>query len=117
MPSGESIVYPLVLIMRTAISYPSTSPFVSLNCYYSESVQENKSITIKKKKELVAILVPIACGCVLPIMVVWLAIRKLMNETNKRTQIVLAAITDTSEDAVKKQLSRGRDKLKERLKL
>ena len=29
----------------------------------------------------------------------------------------IAAITDTSEDAVKKQLSRGRDKLKERLKL
>ena len=43
-------------------------------------------------KELVAILVPIACGCVLPIMVVWLAIRKSMNETNQRTQIVLAAI-------------------------
>ena len=41
---------------------------------------------------LVAILVPIACGCVLPIMVVWLAIRKKMNETNQRTQIVLAAI-------------------------
>ena len=29
----------------------------------------------------------------------------------------IAAITDTSEDAVKKQLSRGRDKLKEKLKL
>ena len=29
----------------------------------------------------------------------------------------IAAITDTSDDAVKKQLSRGRDKLKERLKL
>ena len=29
----------------------------------------------------------------------------------------IAAITDTSEDAVKKQLSRGRDNLKERLKL
>ena len=29
----------------------------------------------------------------------------------------IAAITDTSEDAVKKQLSRGRDKLKERLEL
>ena len=28
----------------------------------------------------------------------------------------IAAITDTSEDAVKKQLSRGRDKLKEKLK-
>jgi RNA polymerase sigma-70 factor (ECF subfamily) len=29
----------------------------------------------------------------------------------------IAQITETSEDAVKKQLSRGRDKLKERLKL
>ena len=29
----------------------------------------------------------------------------------------IAAITDTSEDAVKKQLARGRDKLKEKLKL
>ena len=29
----------------------------------------------------------------------------------------IAAITDTTEDAVKKQLSRGRDKLKEKLKL
>ena len=29
----------------------------------------------------------------------------------------IAAITDTSEDAVKKQLSRGRDKLKEKLKI
>ena len=29
----------------------------------------------------------------------------------------IAQITDTKEDAVKKQLSRGRDKLKERLKL
>ena len=43
-------------------------------------------------ENLVAILVPIACGCVLPIMIVWLAIRKKMNETNQRTQIVLAAI-------------------------
>ncbi len=29
----------------------------------------------------------------------------------------IATITETSEDAVKKQLSRGRDKLKERLKI
>ena len=29
----------------------------------------------------------------------------------------IAVITETSEDAVKKQLSRGRDKLKEKLKL
>lgn len=41
---------------------------------------------------VVDILVPIACGCVLPIMVIWFYIRKKMNETNQRTQIVLAAI-------------------------
>ena len=41
---------------------------------------------------LVPILIPIACGCVLPIMVVWLGIRQSMNETNQRTQIVMAAI-------------------------
>ena len=29
----------------------------------------------------------------------------------------IATITDTSEDAVKKQLSRGRDKLREKLKI
>ena len=33
------------------------------------------------------------------------------------TIIEIAAITETSEDAVKKQLSRGRDKLKEKLQL
>ena len=42
--------------------------------------------------DFTAILVPIACGCVLPIMIIWFAIRKEMNETNKRTQIMLAAI-------------------------
>ena len=41
---------------------------------------------------LVQLLVPIAIGCVLPIMIVWFVIRKMMNETNQRTQIVLAAI-------------------------
>ena len=41
---------------------------------------------------LVPILVPIACGCVLPIMIVWLSIRESMNKTNQRTKIVLAAI-------------------------
>ena len=41
---------------------------------------------------LIPLLVPIACGCVLPIMIVWLIIRKKMNETNQRTQIMLAAI-------------------------
>ena len=50
---------------------------------------------------IITMLIPIACGCVLPIMVVWFIIRnmvvwfiirKKMNDTNQRTQIVLAAI-------------------------
>ena len=41
---------------------------------------------------VITMLIPIACGCVLPIMVVWFIIRKKMNDTNQRTQIVLAAI-------------------------
>ena len=57
-------------------------------------------------KELVAILIPIACGCVLPIMIVWFNIREKMNKTNKRTQIVLAAIEKNPdmdiEDLIKK---------------
>jgi len=42
--------------------------------------------------DFTAILVPIACGCVLPILLFWFMVRKEMNETNKRTQIMLAAI-------------------------
>lgn len=41
---------------------------------------------------LMTVIVPVACGCVLPIMIVWFIIRKKMNETNQRTQIILAAI-------------------------
>ena len=43
-------------------------------------------------EELFRILVPIAICCVLPIMLVWFSVRKKMNETNQRTQIVLAAL-------------------------
>ena len=46
---------------------------------------------------LIPILVPIACGCVLPIMIVWLSVREKMNATNQRTQIVLAAIEKNPE--------------------
>ena len=69
-------------------------------------------------KELVAILIPIACGCVLPIMVVWLAIRKSMNETNQRTQIVLAAIEknpDMDIEELMKKISPKKKLLKEKL--
>ena len=42
--------------------------------------------------ELIGMLPIILCGCVLPIMVVWFVVRKKINETNARTQIVTAAI-------------------------
>ena len=45
--------------------------------------------------EFLALLIPLGCGCVLPILVIWLTIRKEMNETNTRTKIVLAAIEKT----------------------
>ncbi len=38
------------------------------------------------------ILVPIFCGCILPIVAYWLYVRESTNKTNQRTQIVLAAI-------------------------
>lgn len=69
-------------------------------------------------EELVAILVPIACGCVLPIMIVWFAIRKEMNETNQRTQIVLAAIEknpDMDVEELLKKMSPKKKLLKEKL--
>ena len=47
--------------------------------------------------DLVPILVPIACGCVLPILLAWFGIRKKMNDTNKRTEIILAAIEKNPE--------------------
>ena len=46
---------------------------------------------------LTEILVPIACGCVLPIVAILSGVRKKMNETNQRTQIVLAAIEKNPE--------------------
>lgn len=48
-------------------------------------------------KYLSEVLVPIACGCVLPILLVWLGIRQRMNETDQRTKIVLAALEKNPE--------------------
>ena len=55
---------------------------------------KQKSNNKKKKKmhDFIDLLPALACGCVLPIVIVWLAIRSEMNKTNQRTQIVLAAI-------------------------
>lgn len=63
-------------------------------------------------------LVPIFICVVLPIMVVWLTSRIFINQTNKRTEIVLSAIEKNSNVDVKellKLLSTHRTTLKERL--
>ena len=68
--------------------------------------------------DLVQVLVPIAIGCVLPIMIVWFVIRKMMNETNQRTQIVMAAIEknpDMDIEELMKKISPKKKLLKEKL--
>ena len=68
--------------------------------------------------DLFQILVPIACGCVLPIVIIWLNIRQRMNETNKRTQVVLAAIEknpDIDIEELIKKISPKKKLLKEKL--
>ena len=68
--------------------------------------------------DLIPILVPIACGCVLPIMIVWFSVREKMNETNQRTQIVLAAIEKNPEmdlEELMTKISPKKKLLKEKL--
>ena len=68
--------------------------------------------------DLFQILVPIACGCVLPIVIIWLNIRQRMNETNQRTQVVLAAIEknpDMDIEELIKKISPKKKLLKEKL--
>ena len=67
---------------------------------------------------LVAILVPIACGCVLPIFAIWMGVRKEINETNTRTQIVLTAIEKNPEmdlEELMNKISPKKKLLKEKL--
>ena len=67
---------------------------------------------------LVPILVPIACGCVLPILIIWFEIRKKMNETNKRTEILLAVIEKNPNmdiEELMKKISPKKKLLKEKL--
>ena len=69
-------------------------------------------------EHLVEVLVPIFCGCILPIVIIWLIVRRRMNETNARTQIALAAIEKNPdmdiEELLKKISTKGR-LLKEKL--
>lgn len=67
--------------------------------------------------ELIESLIPIVCAGVLPIMVVWFIVRRKMNETNKRTQIILAAIEKNPEMDIEEFLKKIEPKklLKEKL--
>ena len=67
---------------------------------------------------LTEILVTIGCGCVLPIVAIWLGVRRRINETNSRTQIALAAIEKNPEmdiEEILKKVSRNGKVLKEKL--
>ncbi|MBO7069124.1 MAG: hypothetical protein J6W52_10700 [Bacteroidaceae bacterium] len=67
---------------------------------------------------LESVFVPIAICCVLPIAAIYLGVRQKMNETNKRTQIILAAIEKNSETDIEELLKKMAPKeklLKEKL--
>ena len=69
-------------------------------------------------EHLTGILVPIFCGCILPIVIIWLDVRRRMNETNARTQIALAAIEknpDMDVEELLKKISTKGKLLKEKL--
>lgn len=70
-------------------------------------------------ESLTGILVPIALCVVLPVMVVWLTMRHKTNETNRRTEVLLAMIEKNSnvdvEGAMKKMVNIKSVTLKERL--
>ena len=64
------------------------------------------------------LLIPLGTGVVLPIIAIWLGIRKQMNDTNQRTQIVLAAIEknpDMDIEELMKKISPKKKLLKEKL--
>ena len=68
--------------------------------------------------ELISMLPIIFCGGVLPIMVVWLVVRKKINETNARTQIITTALEknpDLDIEELLKKISPKKKLLKEKL--
>lgn len=69
-------------------------------------------------ESLVYALIPIACGCILPIFAIWMGVRKEMNEANTRTQIALAAIEknpDMDLEELMTKISPKKKMLKEKL--
>ena len=68
--------------------------------------------------DLIGMLPVILCGCVLPIIFIWMETRRKMNETNARTQIVTAAIEknpDMDVEELLKKISPKKKLLKEKL--
>ena len=61
---------------------------------------------------VIALLIPIGCGCILPIVAIWLGVRQKMNETNQRTQIVLAALEKNPEMDIEELLKKMTPKQK-----
>ena len=68
--------------------------------------------------ESIVKIIAIICTVVLPVLIVWLNNRKKINETNQRTQIVLAAIEKNQETDVEdllKKMAPQKKLLKEKL--
>ena len=68
--------------------------------------------------EFFDLLVPIACGCVLPIVFIWLETRRKINESRDRMQIVTTAIEkhpDMDVEELMKKISPKKKLLKEKL--
>ena len=55
---------------------------------------------------LMSLLIPIACGCILPIFAIWMGIRKEINDSKNRTQIMMAAIEKNPDVDVEELMSK-----------
>ena len=69
-------------------------------------------------EQLAGIVITIACGCILPIFGIWWGVRQKMNETNRQTEIILAAIEknpDMDIEELIKKISPKKKLLKEKL--
>ena len=109
------------------------SPFVRRFRYRYEQLDKIDCLTKKKNSRIMNeevirqiicglddILVPLGICVALPVMVVWLVMRHRTNETNRRTEIVLAAINKNSDVDVEeflKKLNPPRKSVKEKLML
>ncbi len=69
-------------------------------------------------EDIVALFIPLGICVVLPVMVVWLTMRKSMNETNKRAEIALEAIRNNADIDVEeffKKMTPEKKLIKEKL--